>query len=67
MKSIHGLNDLPVDTEILTYGYGATPVKAIVLQRQTSDGRMLVGRKDDTGNVQRITPDDIVKVIQFPG
>lgn len=59
----NGLNNLPVSSIVETFGFGATSKTCIVLQRQRPNGTYLVGVRGDTANVQRIHPDDIVRVI----
>ncbi len=65
MKSPNGLNDLPIDSVVDCFGFGAEPKRCVVLSKQRdSDATYMVGTQGDTGNVQRIHPDDIVKVLK---
>lgn len=52
---------LPVDSIVLTYGFGAEPVRAVILSYRS--GGYVVGREGDTSVTQTITNEDIVDVI----
>lgn len=62
MKSPNGLHNLPIDSVVKTYGFGASPVKATIVSKQRHSDDTY-GVQTDYGATGRILPDDIVQVV----
>jgi len=60
-KTEHGPDNLPIDSIVLTYGFGAEPVKAVVLENQRLDGTYNV-HSLDSKSPNRIHAHEIVSV-----
>lgn len=65
IMSANGLNSLPVDSRVVTWGFGAEAVCAVVVSQQRySDSTYMV--KSDAGAYCRIHPDQIERIIEIP-
>lgn len=67
MKTVspNGLNGLPIDSLIRTFGFGAEAQSAIILSKQKEDGSYAVALLSDRTIQSFIWPDEILSVKRY--